>query len=126
MLMSLVMSLQADCALLTVSALTGEFEEGVSENGQTCEHALIAFTLGLRQMIVVVTKMDKTEPPYSEDRFNEVKEKVGQIIAKLRYKLEDVPFIPVSVVGEENVIQPRGQVRHLTTQILTLKHTKVY
>ena len=37
---------QADCAVLIVASSTGEFEAGISKNGQTREHALLAFTLG--------------------------------------------------------------------------------
>ena len=59
---------QADCAVLIVAAGTGEFEAGISKNGQTREHALLAFTLGVKQLIVGVNKMDNTEPPYSEVR----------------------------------------------------------
>jgi len=59
---------QADCAVLIVAAGTGEFEAGISKNGQTREHALLAYTLGVRQLIVGVNKMDNTEPPYSEVR----------------------------------------------------------
>lgn len=57
---------QADCAVLVVAAGTGEFEAGISKNGQTREHALLAYTLGVKQMIVGVNKMDTTEPPFSE------------------------------------------------------------
>lgn len=58
--------MQADCAVLIVAAGTGEFEAGISKNGQTREHALLAYTLGVKQLIVAVNKMDSTEPPYSE------------------------------------------------------------
>lgn len=58
--------MQADCAVLIVAAGTGEFEAGISKNGQTREHALLAYTLGVKQLIVGVNKMDSTEPPYSE------------------------------------------------------------
>ena len=54
--------------MLVVAAGTGEFEAGISKNGQTREHALLAFTLGVKQLIVAVNKMDSTEPPYSEVR----------------------------------------------------------
>lgn len=59
---------QADCAVLIVAAGVGEFEAGISKNGQTREHALLAFTLGVKQIIIGVNKMDNTEPPYSEVR----------------------------------------------------------
>jgi elongation factor 1-alpha len=49
---------QADCAILVVAGGTGEFETGISKDGQTREHSLLAFTLGVRQLIVAVNKMD--------------------------------------------------------------------
>jgi len=49
---------QADCAVLIVAAGVGEFEAGISKNGQTREHALLAYTLGVKQLIVGVNKMD--------------------------------------------------------------------
>merc|ERR1712235_25107 len=49
---------QADCAVLIVAAGVGEFEAGISKNGQTREHALLAFTLGVKQLIIGVNKMD--------------------------------------------------------------------
>ena len=52
--------------MLIVAAGTGEFEAGISKNGQTREHALLAYTLGVKQLIVGINKMDSTEPPYSE------------------------------------------------------------
>merc|ERR1719259_472165 len=60
---------QADCAVLIVAAGVGEFEAGISKNGQTREHALLAFTLGVKQLIIGVNKMDSTEPKYSENDF---------------------------------------------------------
>ncbi|KAK7475647.1 hypothetical protein BaRGS_00033140 [Batillaria attramentaria] len=63
---------QADCAVLIVASGTGEFEAGISKNGQTREHVLLAYTLGVKQLIVGVNKIDSTEPPYSEARFAEI------------------------------------------------------
>merc|ERR1719435_560106 len=65
---------QADCAVLIVAAGTGEFEAGISNDGQTREHALLAYTLGVKQLIVGVNKMDTTAPnPYDETRFLEIR-----------------------------------------------------
>jgi elongation factor 1-alpha len=49
---------QADCAILMIASPQGEFEAGISKEGQTREHALLAFTLGVKQMIVCANKMD--------------------------------------------------------------------
>ncbi|KAK9877418.1 hypothetical protein WA026_018531 [Henosepilachna vigintioctopunctata] len=71
---------QADCVVLIVAAGIGVFEAGISKNGQTRGHALLAFTLGVKQLVVGVNKMDSTEPPYSESRFEEIKKEVSSYI----------------------------------------------
>lgn len=53
---------QADAAILVVSARKGEFEAGMSPEGQTREHALLARTMGINQLIVAINKMDAAEP----------------------------------------------------------------
>jgi translation elongation factor EF-1alpha len=48
---------QADCAVLIIDSTTGGFEAGISKDGQTREHALLAFTLGVKQMICCCNKV---------------------------------------------------------------------
>ncbi|XP_043922967.1 elongation factor 1-alpha-like [Protopterus annectens] len=95
---------QADAALLVVSAAPGEFEAGVSRNGQTREHCLLAYTLGVKQLLVCVNKMDATEPPYSQKRFEEVVKTVTVYLKKIGYNPAAVPFVPVSGWTGENVL----------------------
>ncbi|GBL80726.1 Elongation factor 1-alpha 1 [Araneus ventricosus] len=97
---------QADCAVLVVAAGTGEFEAGISKNGQTREHALLAYTLGVKQMIVGVNKMDTTEPPFSESRFEEIKKEVSTYIKKIGYNPATVPFVPISGWNGDNMLEP--------------------
>lgn len=97
---------QADCAVLIVAAGVGEFEAGISKNGQTREHALLAYTLGVKQLIVGVNKMDSTEPKYSEGRFNEIKKEVTDYIKKIGYAPDTVPFVPISGWHGDNMIEP--------------------
>ncbi|MEZ0394011.1 MAG: translation elongation factor EF-1 subunit alpha [Desulfurococcaceae archaeon] len=96
---------QADAALLVISARKGEFEAGMSAEGQTREHALLAKTMGIDQLIVVVNKMDATEPPYSKERYQQVKEVVGKYLKGLGYNIDKIPFIPLSAWTGENVIE---------------------
>jgi len=39
-----------------IASPVGEFEAGISKEGQTREHALLAYTLGVKQMIVCLNK----------------------------------------------------------------------
>ena len=50
---------------IMVAAPKREFEAGISENGNTKEHALLCYTLGVKQMIVCVNKMDEKTVNYS-------------------------------------------------------------
>uniref|UniRef100_A0A0E0CW31 Elongation factor 1-alpha n=1 Tax=Oryza meridionalis TaxID=40149 RepID=A0A0E0CW31_9ORYZ len=52
---------QADCAVLIIDSTTGGFEAGISKDGQTREHALLAFTLGVKQMICCCNKVKSVE-----------------------------------------------------------------
>jgi elongation factor 1-alpha len=120
--------------VLIVAAGTGEFEAGISKNGQTREHALLAFTLGVKQLIVGVNKMDSTEPPYSEvsssgvsfvnilaiqllaitfdtmvvffqTRFEEIKKEVSNYIKKIGYNPAAVAFVPISGWHGDNMLE---------------------
>jgi len=97
---------QADCAVLIVACGTGEFEAGISKNGQTREHALLCYTLGVKQLIVGCNKMDSTEPPYSESRFEEIKKEVQAYIKKVGYNPKAVAFVPISGFQGDNMIEP--------------------
>jgi elongation factor 1-alpha len=96
---------QADCAVLIVAAGVGEFEAGISKNGQTREHALLAYTLGVKQMIVGVNKMDSTEPPYSSARYEEIKKEVSTYIKRVGYNPDAVAFVPISGWHGDNMIE---------------------
>jgi len=96
---------QADCAILVVAAGVGEFEAGISANGQTREHALLAYTLGVKQMIVAVNKMDSTEPPYSEKRYEEIKNEVSSFVKKVGYNPATIAFVPISGWHGDNMLE---------------------
>lgn len=96
---------QADCAVLIVAAGVGEFEAGISKDGQTREHALLAYTLGVKQLIVAVNKMDSTEPKYSNARFDEIKKEVSSFIKKVGFNPDCVPFVPISGWNGDNMLE---------------------
>ena len=94
---------QADVAILMIASPSGEFESGWSKEGQTREHALLAFTMGVKQMIVCCNKMDSAD--YSESRYNEIKAEVSTYLKQVGYKIETVPFIPISGWVGDNMLE---------------------
>ena len=87
---------QADAAILVVSA-----KDGIQE--QTKEHMYLAKVLGIKQIVVAVNKMDAVS--YDEGKFNEVKESVGKLLSSLGYKVDAIPFVPVSAYVGDNVVK---------------------
>jgi len=96
---------QADCAVLVIASGTGEFEAGISKNGQTREHALLAYTLGVKQMIVAVNKMDDKSVNYGQPRYEEIKKEVSAYIKKVGYNPDKVPFVPISGWNGDNMLE---------------------
>merc|ERR1711937_1086692 len=96
---------QADCAVLIVAAGVGEFEAGISKNGQTREHALLAYTLGVKQLIVACNKVDSTEPKYSQKRFEKITKEVSNYVKKIGYNPKTVAFVPISGWHGDNMIE---------------------
>ncbi|XP_022748027.1 uncharacterized protein LOC111297638 [Durio zibethinus] len=96
---------QADCAVLIIDSTTGGFEAGISKDGQTREHALLAFTLGVKQMICCCNKMDATTPKYSKARYDEIVKEVSSYLKKVGYNPEKIPFVPISGFEGDNMIE---------------------
>ena len=95
---------QADVAVLVIDSSQGGFEAGISKDGQTREHALLAFTLGVKQMIVACNKMDDKTVNYDEKRYEEIKNEVGAYLKKVGYKPMKIPFVPISGWSGDNMI----------------------
>jgi len=87
---------QGDGAILFVSAKRGEFEAGIGPGGQTREHAFLAYTLGINQMVVAVNKMDDATVNWSEERYNEIKNEISRMLKMVGFKVEKIPFVPTS------------------------------
>ncbi len=92
---------QADAAVLVVSA-----KEGIQP--QTKEHAWLLKTLGVNQLIVTINKMDEVD--WKEERFNEVKKTVEDLLKPVGVKTDEVTFIPTAAfVTGENMTADAGE-----------------
>ena len=95
---------QADAAILVVDSTRGGFEGGIAEQGQTREHALLAFTLGIKQLIVACNKMDDGTVNYDKARFDEIKGEMTRILTNIGYKPEMYKFVPISGFAGDNMV----------------------
>jgi len=96
---------QADAAILVIDSTTGGFEAGIADQGQTREHALLAFTLGIKQVIIAVNKMDDTSVGYKKDRYDEITAEMKNILTNIGYKPEMYKFVPISGWQGDNMIE---------------------
>ena len=94
---------EADCAVLVLSAKEGETDTAVAPGGQAREHAFLLKTLGVGQIIVAINKMDAVD--YKEDGFNAAVEKGKKLVRSVGYKVDTVPFIPVSGWKGDNLVK---------------------
>lgn len=97
---------QADAAILVIASTAGEFEAGISKNGQTREHALLSFTLGVKQMIVCCNKMDEKSVNFAEARYNEIKKETSNFLKRIGWNPDKINFIPISGFNGDNMLEP--------------------
>ena len=97
---------QADCAILTISAKKGEFEVGIGPGGQAREHAYLARTLGVNQLIVAISKMDDATVKFAQDRYEECKKEVESLLKVVGYDPSKINFVPVSGWTGDNLTKP--------------------
>ncbi|MFB6155589.1 MAG: translation elongation factor EF-1 subunit alpha [Haloferacaceae archaeon] len=90
---------QADHAVLVVAA-----DDGVAP--QTREHVFLARTLGIGELIVGVNKMDLVD--YDQNRYDEVRAEVKELLQQVRFGTEDASFIPISAFEGDNVAEKTG------------------
>ncbi len=102
---------QADCSVLVVDSTPGGFEAGISKDGQTREHALLSYTLGVKQMIVALNKMDATEPKYSQARYDEIVKETSSYLKKVGYNPAKISFIPISGFEGDNMIEKSTNIK---------------
>ena len=84
----------ADVAVLVVSV-----DEGVQE--QTRRHMFLLKMLGIKQVFVVVNKMDTVD--YKKEQFETVKKQISELLNSFAYRAEEMLFIPVSAMEGDNI-----------------------
>jgi len=107
---------QADVALLMVPA-DGNFTTSIQKGnhkageiqGQTRQHARLINLLGVKQLIVGVNKMDSDTAGYKQERYEEIKAEMINMLIRVGWKKEfaekGVPVIPISGWMGDNLLK---------------------
>ncbi len=85
---------QADAAVLVCSA-----KEGVQE--QTREHAFLAKTLGVNQLIIAINKMDAVK--YEKAKYESTKADMSKLLSGIGYKVDKILFVPIASLQGDNI-----------------------
>jgi elongation factor 1-alpha len=85
---------QADAAVLVVDVMNGV-------QPQTKEHAFLSRTLGIKQLVVAINKMDMAN--FEEAKYNKTRDDVIALLKTIGYKTDTIPFIPTSAYADANV-----------------------
>src|SRR5215470_14132426 len=91
---------RADAAVLVIAA-----NEGVKE--QSRRHAYLLSLLGIRQLVVVVNKMDLAD--FSQEIFSEIEKEYRNFVKELG--LEARVFVPASAKNGENIAKASAKMK---------------
>jgi len=92
---------QADAAVLVVAA-----DDGIMP--QTREHAALAFTLGVGQLVIAINKMDLVE--YKQEVYEKLKGEIMDLLRTVGYRNADkFLYVPVAAFHGENVTKPSSK-----------------
>ena len=87
---------QADAAFLVISAPSGVQE-------QTKEHLWLLRTMGVKNVAILVNKMDMVE--FSEDKYNTIKKDAGDLLKSVGFNPETTAFIAASSLQGEGIFK---------------------
>ena len=96
---------QADVACLIVSAKPGEFEAGFEKDGQTREHAMLAKSLGAKNLVVCVNKMDTVK--WDQERFAHIKKNLTPFLtSSCDYQEDKIKWVCIEGLTGKNIKEP--------------------
>ncbi|GFZ45813.1 Elongation factor 1 alpha-like protein [Saitozyma sp. JCM 24511] len=93
---------QADVALMVVDGSPGEFEAGFERGGQTREHAWLVRSLGVREIVVGINKLDLVS--WSQDRYDEIVDALRPFLVSAGFTASKTTFLPLGAMEGVNVL----------------------
>ena len=95
----------ADAAILVIDSGINAFDSGFYREGSTKEHALIAKTLGINQLIVAINKLELFD--WKKERYDEIVNILqNYLVDELGFDQKKIKFLPLSGLKGENLIKP--------------------
>jgi len=94
---------QADVALMVVDGSPGEFESGFQRGGQTREHAWLVRSLGVKEIVIAINKMDMVY--WSKDRYDDIVAEMKPFLAAAGFAAAKTTFLPLAAMEGLNVAQ---------------------
>ena len=76
----------------------------------------MAYTLGVKPLIMAVNKMDSTKPTHSAAYFHKITKDVRAYIKKISYNSAAMAFVPISHLTASIVQHPHAHVQELEGQ----------
>lgn len=94
---------QADVALLVIDASPNAFEAGFERGGQTREHAWLVRSLGVKEVIVGVNKMDVVD--WDQWRYDSIVSSLKPFLAAAGFSGARTTFLPLAAMRGANILQ---------------------
>ena len=95
---------QANCGILVIDSQPQAFERGwQGYQGTTKEHAILARSLGVTQLIVAINKLEKSL--WSKQRYDYIITQLSPYLSGIGFKKENVTYIPISGLQGYNLIE---------------------
>lgn len=95
---------QADVALLVIDGSPGGFESGFERGGQTREHAWLVRSLGVKEIIVGINKMDMVY--WNQDRYDDIVDALKPFLASAGFAAAKTVFLPLAAMEGTNIAEP--------------------
>ncbi len=90
--------------IASVIIVTAENDDSQKED-HIKDYLIITYTMGIRQLIIAVNKMDQTkDSKYSEKSFLKIKKNMRNLCQKIGYNIDNIQFIAYSGLTGHNLV----------------------
>ena len=93
----------ADAAILVIDSGKSAFDAGFFKNGQTKEHVILAKTLGVKQIICAINKLELFN--WSKERFDYIVNQLNPFFLNVGFEENNIFFIPISGLTGDGLIE---------------------